>query len=95
MKKLLFFLPLLLFSLNIDFSPCVKKYAYINSIIPVTKTRAVTFSKPGEYIFYDEFTGMYVVSSSNKTYVYLYNTPKIGWFMAALNYESAYGGTYA
>ncbi len=95
MKKFLVFLPLLLFSLNIDFSPCYKKYSFIKNFIPVSSSRSVTFKKPLKYIYYDEFSGMYVVSSRNKTYIHFYNTPKIGWFMAALNYESAYGGTYA
>jgi len=87
--------PVFLFAMNFDFSPCFKKYKNIYSSIPITNSKSVTFSKPTKYIFYDPFTKMYVVSAKNKKVIDFYDNPKLGWFMAAINFDSVYGGTFA
>ncbi len=94
MRFLLFF-PLFLFAFKIDFSPCFQKYKNIKELIPVTKNRSVTFSKLHNYIFFDPFTKMYVVKQKNKNPIKFYDNAKLGWFMAFVNYESVYGGTFA
>jgi hypothetical protein len=94
MKKLLFF-PLFLFAFKLDFSACYKKYKHIYSLIPVTKTKSITFSKPSSYIYFDPFTKMYVISHKNRYPIKFYNNEKLGWFLAAINFENVYGGTFA
>jgi len=95
MKKLIFFIPLFLFALRLDFSICYKKFKHIDSIIPVTKTKSVTFSKPDNYIFYDPFTKMYVISHKNKYPIVFHYAPKLGWLMAGIKKDEVFGGTYA
>ena len=94
--KFLIFFPLIIFAKNIylDFSPCYQKYKNIQNIIPVTKNRAITFTKQKDYIFYDPFTKMYVIKN-NESPINFYTSPKLGWFMAAINQDVVYGGTYA
>ena len=94
MKKFLLFIPLFLFALRLDFSTCYEKYKDIYSLIHVTPTKSVTFSKPSKYIYYDPFTKMYVVSHKNSP-IKFYNTEKLGRFLAAINFDNVYGGTFA
>jgi len=62
MKKLLIFIPFLLFALkSLDFSMCYQKYSYINNLIPVNKNKSVTFSKPKRYLYFGPFTNLYVL----------------------------------
>jgi len=95
MKKLIFLFPVFLLALRVDFSACYEKYKHIYSLIPVTKTKSVTFSKPSKYIFFDPFTKMYVISHKNRYPIKFYNNEKLGWFLAAVNFENVYGGTFA
>ena len=94
--KLLVIFPIFLFAKNIclDFSVCYQKYKNISFLIPVTKNRAITFIKQKKFIFYDPFTKMYVVNNT-KTPVIFYSSAKLGWFMAAINSDVVYGGTFA
>jgi len=93
--KLLLFFPLFLFAFNIDFSACFNKYKNIYFLIPVSKNKSVTFSKPSKYIYFDPFTKMYVVKHQNKNPIKFYDNAKLGWWMAGINFESVYGGTFA
>ena len=96
MKKFLFFLPLFLLAFKFpDFSVCYKKYSFINNIIPVTKTKSVTFSKLPGYIYYDPFTHIYVIKSKNKNVIKFFSFPKLGWWMAGIKNNSVCGGTFA
>ena len=95
MKKLIFFIPLFLFASILDFSICYKKYSFIEDLIPITKEKSITFSKPSQYLYYDPFTGLYVVKASNKRIVKLYFNPKLGWWMAGIKQNSVYAGSYA
>lgn len=97
MKKFLLFIfiPLFLFALRLDFSTCYEKYKDIYSLIPVTSTKSVTFSKQSKYLYYDPFTKMYVISHKNRYPIKFYNNEKLGWFMAAVNFDNVYGGTFA
>jgi len=95
MKKIIFFLPFFLYAAITDFSICYKKYSFIKDLIPVTKTKSVTFSKPSNYLYYDPFTKIYVVSHKNIKTIKFYNSPKLGWFMAGIKNNAVYGGTYA
>jgi len=95
MKKFVFFLPFLLYALNLDFSICYKKYSFIKDLIPITKNKSVTFSKPSNYLYYDPFTKMYVVLNKNKKVIKFFTNPKLGWFMAGIKKNGVYGGSYA
>jgi len=93
--KLILFLPILIYALNIDFSVCYKKYSFINDLIPVTKNKSVTFSKPSKYLYFDPFTNLYVVSHKNKKTIKFFNNPKLGWWMGSIKNNSVYVGSYA
>ena len=95
MKKFIFFIPFLLYAAIADFSVCYKKYYFIKNSVPVTKNKSVTFSKSSNYLYYDPFTNMYVVSHKNIKTIKFYTNPKLGWFMAGIKNNSVYGGTYA
>jgi hypothetical protein len=95
MKKLFLFLPIFLLAKIVDFTPCYKKYSYIKNLVPITYTRSVTFTKPKEYLYYDPFTGMYVVKAKNKKIVRFSYNPKLGWWMAGIKKNAVYAGTYA
>ncbi len=95
MKKLIFLIPFLLFGKVIDFSICYDKYSFIKDLIPVTKTKSVTFSKPSKYLYYDPFTGLYVVNHKNTKIVKFFTNAKLGWWMAGIKNNSVFGGTYA
>ena len=96
MKKLIFFIPFFLFAAILpNFSFCYKKYSFINNLIPVTKTKSVTFSKPKKYIFYDPFTHLYVISHKNKKFITFYLNPHLGWWMGGIKNNGAFVGSYA
>jgi len=95
MKKLILFFPLFLFAVMLDFSNCYSKYKNIKTEIKVSKNRSVTFEKPAEYLFYDPFSGMYVIKANNHKYYRFYDGAKLGWWMAYIKNNSLFGGTYA
>ncbi len=95
MKKLLFFLPVFLLALPLDFSKCYEKYSFIKNLIPVTSTKSVTFYPQKNYLFYDPFTKLYVIKANNPKVVKFYDGAKLGWWMAAIKSNGVYGGTYA
>ena len=95
MKKLFFFIPFFLFAFTPDFSICYKKYSFIQNLIPVTKTKSVTFSKVKKYIFYDPFTHLYVVFHKNKRVIKFHNFPRLGWWMGGMKKNGAFVGSYA
>ena len=96
MKKLVLLVPFFLYALLVpNFSICYKKYSFINNLIPVTKNKSVTFSKPSKYLFYDPFTHLYVLRHKNKKIVKFYNDMKLGWWMAGIKKDAVFGGTYA
>ena len=95
MKKIFFFIPFFLFAFTPDFSVCYKKYSFIQSSIPVTKTKSVTFSKVKKYIFYDPFTNLYVISHKNKRVIKFHNFPRLGWWMGGIKKNGAFVGSYA
>ncbi len=95
MKRVIIFFAVFLFASNIDFSTCYEKFKYIDDLIPVSKDRSVTFSKRDNYLFYDPFTGIYVVKSHNKRVVRLYSKYYLGWWMAGIKKDKVYGGTLA
>ena len=94
MKKLIFLIPFFLYGLA-DFSICYEKYSFIQNSLPVTKTKSVTFSKPSNYLYYDPFTGLYVIKHKNTKIVKFFTNPKLGWWMAGIKKNAVYGGTYA
>ena len=94
MKKLLFLFPFFLYAF-VDFSICYKKYSFLQNSIPVTKNKSVTFLKPTKYLYYDPFTGLYVIKHRNKKVVKFFTNAKLGWWMAGIKHNSVYGGTYA
>jgi len=96
MKKFLIFLPLfLLFAKPLDFSVCYKKFFYINKLVPVTKTKSVTFTKPKKFIFFDPFTHLYVISTKNRRYIHFSFNPRLGWWMAGIKKNSVFAGSFA
>jgi len=95
MRKIIFFIPFFLYAAVIDFSGCYKRYEVIKNLIPVTKYKSVTFSKPSHYVFYDPFTKLYVVKHKNKQIVKFYLNPHLGWWMAGIKYNAVYAGSYA
>ena len=95
MKKFVFLIPFFLYAAVANFSICYKKYSFINNLIPVTKTRSITFSKPSKYLYYDPFTNLYVIKSKNKKFITFFFNPKLGWWMAGIKKNAVYGGTYA
>ncbi len=95
MKKLIFLLPFFLYAAVANFSICYEKYSFINKLIPVTKTKSVTFIKPSKYLYYDPFTKLYVLKSRNKKFITFFFNPKLGWWMAGIKKNAVYGGTYA
>ena len=96
MKKLIFLIPFFLYSALIpDFSICYKKYSFINNFIPITENKSVTFSKPSKYLFYDPFTGLYVVKHQNRKTVKFFERASLGWWMAGIKKNAVYGGTFA
>ena len=94
MKKFIFFIPFFLYALA-DFSICYKKYSFIQNSIPVTKNKSVTFSKPSNYLYYDPFTGLYVINHKNLKTVKFFRNAKLGWWMAGIKQNGIFGGTYA
>lgn len=94
MKKLFFFIPVFLFAF-MDFSVCYKKYSFIKNLIPVSETKSVTFTKTKKYIFYDPFTGLYVISSKNRNVIKFFSHPHLGWWMGGIKQNSAFIGSYA
>ena len=94
MKRFIFFIPLFLFA-SIDFSVCYKKYSFIKNLIPVTKTKSVTFSKQKNYLFYDPFTKLYVISHYNKRPIRFFSNPKLGWWMGGIKQNAVFVGSYA
>jgi len=93
MKKLIFFLPLFLFALA-DFSPCLKKYSFIQNSIPISYNLSLTFNKQN-CIKYDPFTKMCFIQSKNKKIVKFFNIPKLAWWMASIKKNEIYIGNYA
>ena len=96
MKKVFFFLfPFFIYSQVLDFSPCYLKYKFITSIVPITKTKSITFDKVSNYLYYDPFTNLYVIRTNNKKIIKFSKRAKLGWFMAGIKKNCVYGGTYA
>ena len=94
MKKLIFLFPFFLYALA-DFSICYKKYSFIKDLIPVTKTKSVTFSKPSNYVYYDPFTKIYVINHKNIKTIKFFENAKLGWWMAGIKKNAVYAGVYA
>ena len=94
MKKLIFFLPLFVFAAFVDFSPCLKKYNFIENLIPVSKNLSVTFNK-NNCFEYDPFTGICVIKQKNKKVVKFFYKPKLAWWMASIKKDEIYVGNYA
>jgi len=95
MKKFIFFIPFFLYATVVDFSICYKKYSFIKDLIPITKNKSITFSKPSKYLYYDPFTHIYVISHKNKKVIKFFNNPKLGWWMAGIKENAVYSGSYA
>ncbi len=95
MKKLIFFIPIFLLAAIPNFSVCYKKYSFIKASIPVTKTKSVTFLKPKHYLFYDAFSGMYVISHENNKIIKFNENPRLGWWMGGFKQNVAFVGSYA
>ena len=95
MKKLIFFIPIFLLAVIPNFSVCYKKYSFIINSIPVTKTKSVTFLKPKHYLFYDAFSGMYVISHKNNKIIKFNENPRLGWWMGGIKKNSVFVGSYA
>jgi len=96
MKNIIFFIPFFLFATVLpNFSICYKKYSFIDNSIPVTKTKSVTFVKPKKYIFYDRFSGIYVIFHKNKKVVKFYENPRLGWWMGGIKKNAVFVGSYA
>jgi len=93
--RFLIFLPLILFAFRVDFSLCYKKYKNIDNLVPVTKTKSVTFSKPNKFLYFDPFTNLYVVSKKNYHYIHFSFNPHLGWWMAGIKKNSVFAGSYA
>ena len=94
MKILVFLIPFFLYGFA-DFSICYKKYSFLKNSIPVTKNKSVTFSKHSDYLYYDPFTGLYVINHKNFHIVKFFTNAKLGWWMAGIKHNAVYGGTYA
>jgi len=93
--RFLIFLPLVLFAFRVDFSVCYKKYKNIDNLVPVTKTKSVTFSKPNKFLYFDPFTHLYVISKKNRHYIHFSFNPRLGWWMAGIKNNSVFVGSYA
>jgi hypothetical protein len=93
MKKLIFLFPLFLFAF-IDFTPCVKKYSFIQNSIPITKNLSIVFDNKN-CVKYDAFTHMCLIKSKNKKIVKFYENPKLGWWMASIKKNKIYVGNFA
>jgi len=94
MKKLIFFLPLFVFAAFVDFSPCLKKYNFIENLIPVSKNLSVTFNK-NNCFKYDPFSGMCIIKHKNKRVVKFFYKPKLAWWMASIKENEIYVGNFA
>jgi len=96
MKKFLIFLPFFLFAFTpLDFSVCYQKYSFTKSLVPVTKDKSISFSKQKNYLYYDPFTGFYVIKHQNKRVIHFFKNPKLGWWMAGIKKNSVFAGSYA
>jgi len=95
MRRLILFIPIFLFAVTLDFSSCYKKFSFIKNDIPISLNKSITFTKPKTYLFYDPFTGMFVINKKNKKIIKFSSYPKLGWWMAGIKNNSVFGGTYA
>ncbi|MEO1927073.1 MAG: hypothetical protein ABGX26_00070 [Nautiliaceae bacterium] len=95
MKRLILFFPLFLFAVAFpNFRPCLEKYSFISSSIPITKNLSVAFDKR-DCLYYDKFTGMCVFNSNNKKVVKFSKALKLGWWIASIKKDEIYVGNFA
>jgi hypothetical protein len=94
MKKFIILFPLFLFAAFVDFSPCLKKYDYINDSVPVSRNLSVTFNKSNCFK-YDPFTGMCIIKHKNKRIVKFFYKPELAWWMASIKENEIYVGNFA
>ena len=94
MKKIILLFPLFLFAAFVNFSPCLKKYDFIEDLIPVSINFSVTFNK-NNCFKYDPFTGICVIKQKNKKVVKFFYKPKLAWWMASIKKDEIYVGNFA
>jgi hypothetical protein len=78
----------------VDFSPCLKKYNFIEDSVPVSRNLSVTFNKSNCFK-YDPFTGMCIIKHKNKRVVKFFYKPKLAWWMASIKENEIYVGNFA
>jgi len=88
------FLPLFLFASFIDFSPCYKKFDFINNSIPISKSISVKIDKNRNCVYYDKFTNLCFFHSKNRKYVKLFSNFEVGSWAALISNKKIYVGNF-